>query len=113
MRRALLALALLAPACAGKTPPAEAPPEDPRVEWNAALAAVHRRGLTPSEADPASGRIVTMWAGEGGRRERLVIVVDAGKAQVTRELDPPGPSAPDPAMAAEIEANIAARRAPP
>ena len=110
MKRALVALALVF-ACAHATP---APSADPTLEWNAALAAVHRRGLSAARADQGLRRIETLWVeAAGGGRERFVIALDEGRAQVTREAQPAGTFTEDPAFAAEIATLAAARQGPP
>jgi hypothetical protein len=109
MRPLLLALAFVF-ACAHETPPAPTP--DPTLEWNAALAAVQRRGLTPARADVATGYIETLWVDTQAGRERFVIRLERDTAQVTREALPAGTSAVDAAFAEEIVTLIRARRQP-
>ncbi len=111
MRLVIAALAL-ALGCAAKQPPVVQPAEDdPTRAWNAALAAVHERGLSPALADPATGRIETLWReAPGGGRERWIVTLEAGDkgarthARALRETDPPS-SAPseDPALAEAVD----------
>ncbi len=90
----VLALAL---GCAAKQPPVAQPAEDdPTRAWNAALAALHERGLSPAMADPATGRIETLWRDvPGGGRERWIVTLERGdkgpatQARAMRETDPP------------------------
>ncbi len=113
MRPGLSALALaLALGCATKGPAVVQPAEDdPTRAWNAALAALHERGLSPALADPATGRIETLWRDSpDGGRERWIVTLEAGSkgaathARAVHETDPPtGPPTPDPALAASVE----------
>ena len=106
--------ALLALACAPRQlPVAQQPPEDdPTRAWNAALAALHERGLSPALSDPATGRIETLWRElPGGGRERWIVTLEREHARALHETDPPaGAPAEDRALAEAVERLARLRR---